>query len=185
MIFKEFFLDSLGGINVNNPQNNQETNQNTTTLTQTVEQSQQPTIKLTREEKRRLRIIKRLIAGEINGPRAAKLLKVSTRQVRNLKRQVLQEGDIGIVHKNRFNKPINRYSPLIREYLVKTYRREFRGVNFSEFARIMQERGITLSRSTIYNILRENRIRSPQRKRIKRKKVVFKQSETQTQTKEK
>lgn len=130
-------------------------------------------IKLTRQEKRRLRIINRLIAGEINGPQAAKLLNVSTRQVRNLKRQVLNEGEIGIVHKNKFHKPVNTYDPLIRDYLAKTYRREFRGVNFSEFARVMQEeRGVELSRSTIYNILRENRIRSPQRKRIKRKKVV-------------
>ena len=35
--------------------------------------------KLTKEEKKKLRVIKRLINKEINGPRAAKLLKVSTR----------------------------------------------------------------------------------------------------------
>jgi len=34
----------------------------------------------------------------------------------------------------------------------------------------MQERGYNVSRSTIYNILRQNRIRSPQRKKKKRKK---------------
>jgi len=147
-------------------------NQQQTQVNQQEQVNDAPKIKLTRKEKRRLRIIKRLIAGEINGPKAAKLLNISTRQVRNLKRQVLLEGDIGIVHKNRFHKPVNTYDQEIREYLAKTYRREYRGVNFSEFARIMQERGIELSRSTIYNILRENRIRSPQRKRVKRKKVA-------------
>ena len=43
-------------------------------------------------------------------------------------------------------------------------------MNFTEFAKIMQEeRGFEQSRSTIYNILREQRIRSPQRKKAKRK----------------
>lgn len=130
-------------------------------------------VKLSRQEKRKLRIIKRLIAGEINGPKAAKLLKVTTRQVRNLKRQVLDSGEVGIVHKNRFHKPVNTYEDDVRLYLARTYRREYRGTNFSEFARIMQEeKGVALSRSTIYNILRENRIRSPQRKKVKRKKIV-------------
>lgn len=120
-------------------------------------------------EKKKLRVINRLIAGEINGPRAAKLLKLSTRQIRNLKRQVLEQGDEGVIHKNRYNKPVNTYDADIRKQLAQTYRKEFRGTNFTEFARIMQERGYDLSRSTIYNILRENRIRSPQRKTVKRK----------------
>lgn len=128
--------------------------------------------KLKRLEKRKLRVINRLILGEINGPKAAKLLKVTTRQVRNLKRQVLSEGELGVVHKNRFHKPINTYDEEIRVDLAHIYRTEYRGTNFTEFARIMrEERGFTLSRSTIYNILRQKHIRSPQRKRVKRKKA--------------
>ncbi len=128
--------------------------------------------KLTKDEKKKLKVIKRLINEEFNGPYAAKLLKVSTRQIRNLKRQVLIEGDAGIIHKNKYNKPINTYDEEIRIELAKIYRREFRGVNFTEFAKIMQdERGFEQSRSTIYNILREQHIRSPQRKTKKRKKV--------------
>ncbi|HQD91714.1 MAG TPA: helix-turn-helix domain-containing protein, partial [Bacilli bacterium] len=90
-------------------------NQQQTQVNQQEQVNNAPKIKLTRKEKRRLRIIKRLIAGEINGPKAAKLLNISTRQVRNLKRQVLLEGDIGIVHKNRFHKPVNTYDEEIRE----------------------------------------------------------------------
>ena len=123
--------------------------------------------KLTKEEKRKLRVIKRLINKEINGPRAAQLLKVTTRQVRNLKRQVLSDGDVGIIHRNRFNKPVNTYDEDIRLELAHIYRTEYKGVNFSEFAREMQERGYEQSRSTIYNILRQKRIRSPQRKTVR------------------
>jgi hypothetical protein len=135
------------------------------------EENVKPT-KLKRLEKRKLRVINRLILGEINGPKAAKLLKITTRQVRNLKRQVLDEGELGVVHKNRFHKPINTYEEAIRVELAHVYRTEYRGTNFTEFARIMrEERGYTLSRSTIYNILRQKHIRSPQRKRVKHKKI--------------
>jgi transposase len=127
-------------------------------------------VKLKRVEKRKLRIINRLIAGEINGTKAAKMLKVTTRQVRNLKRQVLNEGELGVIHKNRFHKPVNTYDEDLRKELAHIYRVQYRGTNFTEFARIMQEQGYQLSRSTIYNILRQNRIRSPQRKKIKKKK---------------
>ena len=142
-------------------------------------------LKLKRLEKKKLRVINRLIAGEINGPKAAKLLKVTTRQIRNLKRQVLNEGENGVIHKNRYYKPVNTYEENIRKEIAKTYRSEFKGTNFTEFARIMQERGFELSRSTIYNILRENRIRSPQRKKVKRKKVVVVDDEKIVSTKTK
>lgn len=145
---------------------------------ETDESSEEKPLKLKKLEKKKLRVINRLIAGEINGPKAAKLLKITTRQVRNLKRQVLNEGEAGVIHKNRYYKPVNTYETDIRKTIAKTYRAEFRGTNFTEFARIMQERGYDLSRSTIYNILRENRIRSPQRKKVKRKKT------TPTQVKE-
>lgn len=126
-------------------------------------------VKLTRDEKKKLKVIKRLINGEFNGTKAAQMLKVTTRQVRNLKRQVLNEGDAGIIHKNRYNKPANTYDEETRQTIAKLYRKEYRGTNFTEFAKIIQEEnGYVQSRSTIYNILREKHIRSPQRKKHKR-----------------
>lgn len=136
--------------------------------------------KLTKEEKRKLRVIKRVINKEINGPKAAKLLKVSTRQIRNLKRQVYLEGDKGIIHKNRYNKPANTYEDDIRVEIAHIYRTEYKGMNFTAFAKIMkEERGFIQSRSTIYNILRQKRIRSPKRKNVKRKKTTTNNVEKQ------
>ena len=127
--------------------------------------------KMSKGEKRKLRVIKKLLLGEINGTEAAKKLDITTRQVRNLKRQVLNEGREGVVHKNKNYKPYNTYDAEISTFVCKLYRGEYRGTNFSEFARICQEQyGIEASRSTIYNFLRRGRIRSPQRK-IKKKKV--------------
>lgn len=134
---------------------------------------EKPKKKLSKIERKKLRVITKLIEGEINGTQAAKKLKLSTRQIRNLKRQVLNEGVNGVIHKNKNYKPYNTYDTEISTFVTKLYRKEYRGTNFSAFARIIQdEYGITASRSTIYNFLRRGRIRSPQRKKKKRKSVV-------------
>ena len=139
--------------------------------------------KMSKIEKKKLRVINKLIAGEINGTKAAQMLKITTRQVRNLKRQVLNEGYDGVVHKNKNYKPYNTYDTEISTFVCKLYRREYRGTNFSEFARICQEQyGVEASRSTIYNFLRRGRIRSPQRK-TKKKVVVTVEATTKTTTK--
>ncbi len=133
---------------------------------------EKPKKKLSKGERKKLRVIKKLLLGEINGTEAAKKLNITTRQVRNLKRQVLNEGTEGVIHKNKNYKPYNTYDSEISTFVCKLYRREYRGTNFSEFARICKDQyDIEASRSTIYNFLRRGRIRSPQRK-TKKKKVV-------------
>lgn len=125
--------------------------------------------KLSKDERKKFRTIEKLLSGEINGTEAAKKLKLSTRQVRNLKRQVNEEGFDGVVHKNKQYKPYNTYDAEISTFVCKLYRREYRGTNFSAFARIVQEEyNVEASRSTIYNFLRRGHIRSPQRKKKKR-----------------
>lgn len=148
--------------------------------------------KLSKIEKKKLRVINRLIAGEINGPKAAQMLKITTRQVRNLKRQVLNEGIEGVVHKNKYNKPVNTYEDEIRQQVTSLYRKQYKGTNFSQYAIILkEEHGLDLSRSTVYNMLRKGRIRSPQRKKKKRAKpktesteVVVKATKKSVKTKE-
>lgn len=140
--------------------------------------------KMSPAERKKMRTIIKLINGEINGTKAAQLLKITTRQVRNLKRQVLEEGVGGVVHKNKQYKPYNTYNPELSTWICKLYRKEYRGTNFSEFARIIQDNyGVTASRSTIYNFLRRGRIRSPQRKVHKKKVVVAVEQATPKTTK--
>ena len=145
-----------------------------------VVEEKKPKKKLSKIERKKMRIITKLINGEINGTEAAKKLNITTRQVRNLKRQVLDEGVEGVIHKNKQYKPYNTYDTELSTFVCKLYRKEYRGTNFSEYARIIQDTyGITASRSTIYNFLRRGRIRSPQRK-IHKKKVVVVEATTKT-----
>lgn len=130
--------------------------------------------KLSKGERKKLRVITKLIDGEFNGTEAAKKLGITTRQVRNLKRQVLEEGRDGVIHKNKNYKPYNTYDDEISTFICKLYRKSYRGTNFSEYARIIQEEyGILASRSTIYNFLRRGHIRSPQRKAKKKRVAVI------------
>lgn len=136
-----------------------------------------PKKKLTSPERKKLRVINKLISGDINGPEASQKLNLTTRQIRNLKRKVLDEGNEGIIHKNKNYKPYNTYDSEISQFVCKLYRKEYRGTNFSEFARIVQSvHHIEASRSTIYNFLRRGRIRSPQRKNRKPSEKVAKPS---------
>ena len=140
--------------------------------TQNILAAQELPVEENSEQNNPLAFLKKLLLGEINGTEAAKKLNITTRQVRNLKRQVLNEGTEGVVHKNKNYKPYNTYDTEVSTFICKLYRREYRGTNFSEFARICQEQyGVEASRSTIYNFLRRGRIRSPQRK-TKKKKII-------------
>ena len=80
--------------------------------------------KLTKEETKKLRAIRRTIMGEYNGPRAARYLKISTRQVRNLKSAVYAYGDYGVIHKNIFHLPPIAYSEEVRKEIVDLYRKK-------------------------------------------------------------
>ena len=61
----------------------------------------QETITMTPKELARYEIIKRLLAGEINGAQASKQTGLSVRQVKNIKARVKAEGARGIIHRNR------------------------------------------------------------------------------------
>lgn len=65
------------------------------------------TITMSQKEVDRYGIITRVIEGKINGTEAAKLLKLSIRQVRRLKSVVSKKGARGLVHGSR-GKPGNR-----------------------------------------------------------------------------
>ena len=162
--------------------NNTSTNNNIVQAQSDDAAQNKPKKKLSKMERKKLRVINRLIEGQYNGTEAAKKLNLTPRQVRNLKRQVLNEGVDGVIHKNKNYKPYNTYDSEISTFVCKLYRKEYRGMNFSAFARLVQdEYGIEASRSTIYNFLRRGRIRSPQRKTKKRKVVLVEETTQSTQ----
>ena len=89
-----------------------------------VVEEKKPKKKLSKIERKKMRIITKLIEGEINGTEAAKKLGITTRQVRNLKRQVLNEGVDGVIHKNKQYKPYNTYDQELSTFVCKLYQKK-------------------------------------------------------------
>lgn len=56
---------------------------------------------MSQRELSRLDVIKDIVKGRLNGSEAARKLGLCIRQIRRLKRQVREEGDKGIMHRNR------------------------------------------------------------------------------------
>lgn len=67
-------------------------------------------ITMSQKEVKKYDIIKKVINKELNGSRAAEILNLTTRQIRRLKKKVLEKGIKGLVHGNR-GKPGNRAIP--------------------------------------------------------------------------
>lgn len=67
-------------------------------------------ITMSQKEVKKYDIIKKVISKELNGSVAAKLLSLTTRHIRRLKKKVRQKGIKGLIHGNR-GKPGNRSIP--------------------------------------------------------------------------
>ncbi len=82
-------------------------------------------ITLSKKEVRRLKILHRVIEGDITQVKAAEILGISDRQVRNVIRKLNEHGDRGIAHRNRGRTSSLRMSPeqenLIAEIVGRRY----------------------------------------------------------------
>jgi len=67
-------------------------------------------ITMSQKEVKKYDIIKKLINKELNGPEASKLLDLTSRHIRRLKKRVKEKGISGLIHGNR-GKPGNRRIP--------------------------------------------------------------------------
>ena len=82
-------------------------------------------ITLSKKEVRRLKILHRVIEGDITQVKASEILGISDRQVRNVIKKLREHGDRGIAHRNRGRTSSLRMSPeqedLIAEIVGRRY----------------------------------------------------------------
>jgi len=80
-------------------------------------------ITMSAKELDRFQIIKKLIDKHLNGPAAARLLGLTTRQIRRLKAKVSRHGAQGLIHGNR-GRASNHRLPVKEQKLIKMLLRE-------------------------------------------------------------
>ncbi|WP_079933430.1 helix-turn-helix domain-containing protein [Carboxydocella sp. ULO1] len=105
-------------------------------------------------------VIMKHIQGLITANEAAIELNLSTRQVFRLKKRILEEGETGIIHKNRGRKPAHALSNELRNTIQNILKSErYRNCNDHHLAQLLAEHeGITVSPSTIRRIRCESNL---------------------------
>ena len=122
---------------------------------------------LKQKDLKRATLIEACIKGECTVKQVANALGLSERRVKQIKREVKENGVKSIQHGNRGRKPKNTISDETRKRILElrsSY--EYEISNFKHFQELLNEReNIDISYSALYNILRNAGIKSPKKHR--------------------
>ncbi len=132
------------------------------------------TITLTNREWQRASVIRLAVDGEISVAEAAAMLKLSTRQVKRLKRRYEAHGAAGMAHGSRGRPSRRRIAPEVVQTVLKLATGKYAGFNDIHLTeKLNEEEGIKISASSVRRILRAGglgakRKRRPPRHRSRR-----------------
>ena len=122
---------------------------------------------LKQKDLKRATLIDACINGQCTVKQVATALGLSERRVKQIKKEVKQNGVKSIQHGNRGRKPKNTISDETKKKILElrsSY--EYEVSNFKHFQELLKEReNIDISYSALYNILRNAGIKSPKKHR--------------------
>jgi len=118
------------------------------------------------KEKTKESIIKECVKGKIKAKDAAGRLKISVRQVENLKKKY-REG-ISLLHGNCGKSTAKALEPAVKEAVVKHYEElKPKKINFLHFNEILAEKSVIISYTAMRKVLIEAGFESPKKRRKK------------------
>lgn len=122
---------------------------------------------LKQKDLKRATLIEACIKGQCTVKQVATALGLSERRVKQIKKEVKENGVKSIQHGNRGRKPKNTIPNEIKQKILElrsSY--EYEISNFKHFQELLKEReNINISYSALYNILRNAGIKSPKKHR--------------------
>ena len=126
-------------------------------------------LRVSQKELHRMHVVGLSIEGRETVGRAAKLLGISPRQMKRLRKKMKGRGAQGLLHANRGKAAPNKtVSEKIRE-ILQLARGRYQGLNDSHLTEKLKEKEkITASRSTIRRILRQGGIAPIRKRGVKR-----------------
>ena len=124
---------------------------------------------MTQKELERAQVIAELLAGRWTNQQAADRLRLSTRQIRRLRRKVEAEGPKGLAHKSRSRPSGRALNPHLKEHVIKLLHERYAdfGPTFAS-EKLSEDLGRAISRETIRKIQIEIGLRKAKRRKEKR-----------------
>jgi transposase len=106
-------------------------------------------IAMSQKERDRLKVVQSVLDGQRTQAEAARLLRLSTRQLRRLQRRLHQDGDQALVHGLR-GKPSNRrLDPKTKQQILRAYRKHFPDFGPTLASEKLALRGLHVSPDTL------------------------------------
>jgi hypothetical protein len=106
-------------------------------------------ISMSQRERDRLRVLHSVLEGQRTQAEAARLLRLSPRQVRRLVQRLQQGGDAALVHGLRGKPSNHRKDVKLRRQVLRLYRKEFHDFGPTFAAEKLGERGLEVSADTL------------------------------------
>jgi len=126
-------------------------------------------LRVSQKELHRMHVVRLIVEGRETIGRGAKLLGISTRQMKRLRRKMKQRGVQGVLHGNRGKAAWNKtVSEKIEQVLVLA-RSRYQGLNDTHLTEKLKEKEkIVVSRATVRTILRQAGIAAVRKRGVKR-----------------
>ena len=128
-------------------------------------------ISMSQQERDVLKVMHQVLAGTLRQVEAARLLRLSARQVRRLQRRLSEQGDAGVVHRLRGQPSNHRIDPAVKRKILLAYRRQYPDFGPTFASEKLTEQGLIVSPETLRQWLlaeglwHRHRRRDPHRQR--------------------
>jgi hypothetical protein len=120
---------------------------------------------MSQRERDRLRVLSMVTEGKRSQAEAARLLRLSTRQVRRLQRRLATDGDRGVVHRLR-GRPSNHQRPeSLRRQVVSIFKRQMGDFGALLASEKLRDQGLAVPVGTLRDWLRAEGLLEPRRRR--------------------
>src|SRR6266487_4476752 len=113
-------------------------------------------LRVSQKEIHRMHVVRLTLEGRESVGRGAKLLGISPRQMKRLRRKMRERGDRGLAHGNRGKPARNKIASEKIKKVIALARGRYQGLNDTHLTEKLKEKEeINLSRPTVRGILRQ------------------------------
>lgn len=126
-------------------------------------------LRVSQKEIHRMHVVRLTIEGRETVGRGAKLLGISPRQIKRLRRKFKERGMEGLLHGNRGKAPWNKTVSEKTKQVVELARGRYQGLNDTHLTEKLKEKEkMAVSRATVRTILRQAGIAAVRKRGVKR-----------------